>query len=241
MTKDQILQEIRRTAAANGGIPLGRERFLAETGIRESDWHGKFWVRWGEALQEAGFSPNELNRAYENDEVLSRLAAYVGELGHFPVSGELKLKRRSDPSFPSAGVFDRLGSKAELVAALADFATRQGNTEVVNICNATAPRRTRGEEEVLDDRVEVGHVYLVQHGSRRHFKIGRTNNPIRREGEVSGALPEKLTPVHTITTDDPVGVELYWHRRFASQRLQNEWFELSSADVRAFRRWRKIF
>ncbi len=31
-------------ASANGGIPLGVGRFLTETGIKESDWHGKFWA-----------------------------------------------------------------------------------------------------------------------------------------------------------------------------------------------------
>jgi len=46
--KDHILAEIGRTALVNGGIPLGKERFYAETGIKESDWHGKYWVRWGD-------------------------------------------------------------------------------------------------------------------------------------------------------------------------------------------------
>ncbi len=60
MTKEHILAEIRRTALANGGTPLGRARFFAETGIREADWLGRFWIRWSEAISEAGFSPNRL-------------------------------------------------------------------------------------------------------------------------------------------------------------------------------------
>jgi len=39
-SRDHILAEIRRTAAANGGVPLGRSRFATETGIREHDWSG---------------------------------------------------------------------------------------------------------------------------------------------------------------------------------------------------------
>jgi hypothetical protein len=36
--KQHILDEIKRTAAANGGVALGWRRFMAETGIRAHDW-----------------------------------------------------------------------------------------------------------------------------------------------------------------------------------------------------------
>ena len=86
----------------------------------------------------------------------------------------------------------------------------------------------------------MGYVYLLKHGSRREYKIGRTNNRLRREGEIGVELPEKIEPIHVIETDDPAGIEAYWHRRFAEKRGEGEWFDLSPDDIKAFKRWKRI-
>ena len=72
--------------------------------------------------------------------------------------------------------------------------------------------------------------------SGRYYKIGRSNAVGRREYELAIQLPEKVTTVHTIKTDDPVGIEAYWHKRFQDKRKRGEWFELSTEDVQAFKR-----
>ena len=71
LTKDDVLREIRRIAAENGGVAPGRTAFLDATGIRESDWSGRWWTTWGAAVREAGFEPQRLNPRLDDGLVLA--------------------------------------------------------------------------------------------------------------------------------------------------------------------------
>jgi hypothetical protein len=77
--KQHILDEIRRSAKANGGNPLGVRAFRTETGIKESDWSGKFWVRWSDALIEAGLTPNQWQGAYGDEVLIAKLVSLTRE------------------------------------------------------------------------------------------------------------------------------------------------------------------
>jgi hypothetical protein len=238
--KNYILEEIRRTAESNGGVPLGSKRFSAETGIKETDWSGKHWARWGDALVEAGFSPNEFQAAYPDDFLLQKLAALVQELRHFPVTREIKMKAARDPTFPSAQTFRRLGGKSQLAVKLCAFCqNRDGYAEVVSICASQSHAVTKSKStDSLPARLKItGEVYLLKSG--RYYKIGKTNAVGRREYELGIKLPEKPTLAHVIKTDDPTGIELYWHRRFETRHKNGEWFELTPEDIAAFK-WRKF-
>lgn len=114
MDKQHILGEIGRTAEANGGVPLGRQRFLAETGIRVSDWSGRFWITWSDAVREAGYEPNAKQAAFKDDWLLERLARLARELGHYPVMPELRMKAREDPEFPATARSPDSGEKRNL-------------------------------------------------------------------------------------------------------------------------------
>src|SRR5205807_588217 len=95
MDKEHIISEIRRTANANGGVALGWRRFEQETTIRYYDWFGQFWTRWGDAVREAGFEPNRMNEAYDEEFVLKRLLVLTRSLGRVPTRGDLLLARKS--------------------------------------------------------------------------------------------------------------------------------------------------
>src|SRR5258708_27167197 len=135
MDKEYILEEINRTAALNGGVPLGRERFQRDTGVKYYDWDGRYWTRWGDAVSEAGFTPNKLRVAYDETVVLEKYINLMRELGRIPVNGDLRIKARTDKTFPHTGAFERLGTKAQLVAKVLDYAgTHEGYEDVVAFC-----------------------------------------------------------------------------------------------------------
>jgi hypothetical protein len=237
-TKQDILSEIKRTTEENENIPLGRDRFEKETGI--SSWEiGKYWARFSDAQQEAGFSPNELKAAHDEEFLLDSIVNLMRELKSFPTRGEMRLKRFSDPNFPSDTVYyRRFGGKGKLAKKISDFAKEKGLDDVLALCKeAIEEYPTTKKEDAVGD-FEVGEVYLFKSG--RYYKIGKTNDTVRRGTEIRIQLPEKLDLIHSIKTDDPSGVEMYWHRRFESKRMNGEWFDLNSNDIKAFKRWRKI-
>jgi hypothetical protein len=239
MTKTHILDEIRRTAEANSGKPLGRLRFEAETGIRLTDW-SRFWARWGDAVREAGFAPNEFQAAYKDAMVLDCYAKLARDMGRLPAVSDLRLKARNDSNFPSHNTFQRLGSKLKRVRRLAEYCRSSGEyDDVVRLCEEYVLRQKEPPtEDVAADKApatpEIGFIYLMKSG--RFYKIGRSNSAGRREYELGLQLPEPISMVHAIRTDDPVGIEAYWHKRFEAKRKNGEWFELDTTDVAAFRR-----
>lgn len=235
--KDEILQAIRFHAAQNGGKPLGSERFEAVTGFRRSAWEGKYWARWSDAIKAAGLVPNNWQGKVLDDDALVRmLAALTIELGRFPAKGDKMLRRRTHPDFPNEKTFaSRLGPRIEQVRLVAQFGIDHPKfRDAFDICSPLLDLGTTAPVDLSANVASTGWVYLVKSGD--HFKIGRSNHVGRRTYEMALQLPEKLEVVHALETDDPEGIERYWHRRFESTRLNGEWFKLTAQDVAAFKR-----
>lgn len=242
MKKQHILSEIKRTAADNGGVPLGINRFREATGIRKEDWYGIFWAKWTDAQVEAGCDPNQFGTpAFDEDWMIAKIAGYARKLRKIPTKPELKLRKQQDSEFPNiVTIRRRLGNKSEMVARILEYCRAQeGWSDIVDMClsfqdsYATKLEPSNTSEE---SALEIGHVYLLKHG--KAYKIGRSSDASRRYKDIKTQMPYKTQEIHVIETDDPVGIEAYWHNRFKDKRLEGEWFELSATDIKTFKKRR---
>ena len=91
---------------------------------------------------------------------------------------------------------------------------------------------------VVHYRVKLDRIQEFQEVEKQiagSYKIGMSTAVENRVRTLNTHLPRKGRLLHVIGTDDPQGVEQYWHRRFASRRIHGEWFRLDRTDIAAFK------
>ena len=220
------------------GRPPDSTTFYLESSISKRAAQAAFGSKTFSKIQQAaGDEPSQLKMiGRSRDEFFEIFGQKVRELGKVPTLADWD-HRKIKPT-PS-GFTHKLGLRwSDLPRAFCDWACDKPEWEdVVAICEARCP-----PQDYIGDKpssIACGYVYLIKSG--RFYKIGRTNSPGRRGYELNLQLSEGLVKIHQIETDDPTGVEAYWHNRFKLKRKKGEFFELSADDVRAFKRWKSIF
>ena len=150
----------------------------------------------------------------------------------------MRLEREADKSFPAHQPLTRLGTVAERIELVRQYAKKHPEySDVLEML----PNRDHDDEESSSNLIvttEEGYVYmgLLKIGREKRYKIGNAILVERRTDQISIQLPEDLELVHTIRTDDAHGIEDYWHRRFKSKNTKGEWFALSREDIQAFKK-----
>lgn len=238
-TKEHILSEIKRLATERGGS-ISIRAFCSETGLSEHQILGVYWPRWNDALLEAGVDIKSFSVPRTSDTaVIENFVQLIQKLQQWPTENDLRIERRRNSSFPSVQVIRRVRKTSPFASRIVSYcADRADLTEVKRIANEVAKSEGDNTSDKRNTLV-AGYVYMMKSGHR--YKIGRTNSPSRRQREIRLDLPDPTSVVHTIATDDPTGVEAYWHKRFQDKRVRDtEFFDLDRSDVTAFKRWKRI-
>jgi hypothetical protein len=81
------------------------------------------------------------------------------------------------------------------------------------------------------NKTTAGYVYILRQVGGEHYKIGRTANPANRLKTFSVKLPFSVKFDVLIETPNMYQLEADLHVRFATKRVDGEWFELSAEDI----------
>ena len=233
-SKEKIIGTYHRLVKEHGGTPIGQRVFMRATGFSNYYWKGGYWRSWSAFQADAGYAPNSPTEKISDEILLQRFAELALERNEIPSEADLMLKRKEDPSFPSKAAFRRWGSRDALRAKVAEYC--EGKEHFAPAIELLTQGVSNRLDHRLDSSVIKGFVYLLRSG--KNYKVGRTDAVGRRLRALAIQLPRKPDTVHVIETDDPEGIEQYWHRRFAEKRQGGEWFALSPEDVRAFKKRR---
>jgi len=235
-TREEVIEEYKRLKAKLGKAPNSRT-FYAESPVSENDCVLAFGSKPYSKLQKAaGDKPNRFSQpGRSKDEFFEKFGAVVRELQCIPVSADWK-HRGFKPVLNSYR--RKLGvTWTQMPQAFVEWALLKPEwADVVKLCKK-AGSSEEFEKSTVSER--VGYVYLMKSG--KLHKIGKSKSPARREYDVGLKVADDIKTIHKIKTDDSAGVEAYWHRRFKEKRKKGEFFDLSSEDIRAFKRWKKIW
>ena len=233
-SKEKIVGAYNRLVKEHGGALIGERIFLRETGFSHHYWKGGFWRSWSAFQSDAGYEPNSSTEKTPDGTILQRFAELALERNGIPSEADLMLKRKEDLSFPSKATYRRWGSRDALLSKVAEYC--ESDERFAPVLDMLRQGTSNGRDRGLDAGHLKGFVYLLRSG--KNYKLGRTSAVGRRLRELAIQLPQKPDTVHVIETDDPEGIEQYWHRRFAEKRQGGEWFSLTKDDVNAFKKRR---
>lgn len=188
--REDIIQAIKKAAQDNGGIPLGVRAFERETGIKQSEWKSVYWVRWGEALKEAGLEPNTFNKREDTSILLEKLIPVIRHFGKLPTVAEIRFYSRAHQKIPNdKTIHNHFPTRYDLVDALLKFtSSRAQYQDIFLMCQkinlpVTDTSTTKNGQE--------GYVYLFKSGN--HYKVGNSYNIEQRVKQIKTQMPDSLT------------------------------------------------
>src|SRR5262249_48206151 len=134
-----------------------------------------------------------LSTRFDETVLIAKYVDLARELGRFPIEGDLIRKRSSGKTFPNRDAFNTIGNKFERARKVRDYCNAlEELDEVASFCNEVLAGQQQGTDAASLESKCIGYVYLIRHGSRREYKIGRTNNPVRRQAKLELSSPRRV-------------------------------------------------
>ena len=234
MDKSKLIHRLNQLAGERGGH-IAFRAFIEATGFSERSLRDQPWFQgWNALLKEAGLE----TKSFKVDRtppatIAEAVAELIARSGKWPTEDELRRERARNATFPSATIISPMRKTGELARLITELGAIHPKFSVA--AEIAAKHQVQPPDAVSADERIKGYVYMLRSG--RSYKIGKSIDPSRRFREVRLELPDETSQVHAIATDDPSGIEAYWHQRFVSKRVRNtEFFSLTAEDVRAFKR-----
>lgn len=245
LTKEEIIEKIQKWANENNGRTPSEKIIKEELEIPRWTWTN-YWTKATDMQRSAELNPQVFDKTkYTKDDLCNKFIEFLREKGHWPSRAELDFKHKQDITFPASGTFyTKLGqiNNGELVESISMYIkNKSGYNDILSICNSLLSGLEEKEKSVKSVITNEKHGFVYMFKTGRYYKVGCSEDTARRYRELSSQFPDELKHKHKIETDDPLGVESYWHKRFKSKHIKGEIFNLDAADVKAFKRWKRIF
>lgn len=234
MEKAQVISRLIQLASERGGH-IGFRAFTDATGMSERWLRDQPWFQgWNALLTEAGLATKTFKvDRIPSQEIAKAVAELITRSGRWPTEDQLRRERAQNADFPSAGIISPIRKTGELARLIVELGAVEPT--FARAAEVAAKHQLQPPDTATVDEKVKGYVYMLRSG--RSYKVGKSVDPSRRFREVRLELPDETNQVHAIATDDPSGIEAYWHKRFSEKRVRNtEFFLLTAEDVRAFKR-----
>lgn len=88
------------------------------------------------------------------------------------------------------------------------------------------------------------YIYFIQEGNTHIYKVGRTNEPIKRLRELQTGNSHKLKLYHVVECRDVASacrLELNLHKYLKGQRVLNEWYKLTKKHINEIIKYIEMF
>ncbi len=121
----------------------------------------------------------------------------------------------------------------ELVEYCRRFYERYSDEDIAEILAES--RKQRAERAMLVSppekkiKIQGGFIYILKGGG--YYKIGKTTKLGRRMTEIKPKPPFDAELIHSFSSADIEQAEIDLHEKFASKRVNGEWFNLDQTDV----------